>query len=1538
MGFFRRRANKKSLIIVALLLIVVGYSLFRAGGVKAEWFDQNWFYRKAIEIPSHTASENNVYVIVPAFDATDTSKFQADCGDLRFTKQNGQLLSYYVVDCDATANIHVQFDTLPAGASTYYMYYGNPSAENGFKSADFATAASGLGSQTLATEEKGPGPVAYLRFDEGQGNTAYDDSSKNNDGTLSGATKPAWQTSDQCVFGKCLYFDGSTSYVQLPFFQSQTSIASDGLSWEMWVKTSNTAAGMYGLLNQTVEGAGTYERMGGMGINNATGKAYIVWFDGSAYIRPYTPIAVNDGKWHHLVGTYTPSDGYLRMYADGVLGDSLQAAGAPSGSSGYVVNFQIGHSNQGTTIKYFPGFIDDVKIYPYARTAAQIKSDYNSRGSTSGVGVKVGNESSYLSNGLIGYWKMDEASGAGSTLADSSGNSNTGTAVLWGGGDTATDSAHVAGKFGNGFSFDGGDDYVNVGNIGLTADWTITYWIYLNNLTPIVQYPIGTATGNSSPPPYGSGIFMGHDPGSGKKWGMYDGTSLLYGSVISASNWYYATVTKSGTTYTLYLNGAYDNRGTLADVDITNLTIGRRTDYSGGVWHTNGILDDVRVYNRALSPKEVADLYNWAPGPVGYWKMDDNVSGNSQTLVDSSTYGNTGTTYYGANATGMNCKIIGKYGGGCLLDGTDDYVDIGDNTALRPANVTLETWIKPTGTHPNSGRIIEKGWGGSPTYASYILRWCDSSQTGCTSGTYNRISFDIGKSGGYTSVLSNTTDFNDRWTHVVGTYDGQNLKIYINGVLENSTPETNAIVYTSTNLFIGRYNGAGSYYYNGSIDDVRIYNYARTQKQILEDMNAGHPSVGSPVGSYAGYWKFDEGYGNPKDQSVNGNNGTNNGATWTNNGKFGKALSFNGTSSYVDMGTPTNLQLQYFTALSWIKTSTVVSQSAFSYSAPNSSGWGITLNTTATTLDFDDNYVAVVLSHSVNLFDGKWHQVGIYRDTGNNVGLILDGQIVKTGTYAGTFGFGNMQIGRRNATQGNYFKGLIDEVKIYPFALTADDIKAEYNRGSALAMGSLSDTSGLSGGSVASNSASAIYCIPGDTATCSPPVAEWKMDENVTGDAQTVYDTSGNGNNGTTVDGANNTGMNCKVLGKYATGCSFDGVDDYVNKTSPSFSGNTQGTLEIWIKSAGSATSYQFGLSNNAAANYWTLRNGNQIDVYVDGLVLRANIGTVPTSSWYQLVFTSDGSTLKAYLNGVPVTLTVTNGSNTGQWFSSVTGADTFTLGAVLAGDILYPSSAISLDDLKIFNYPRTPAQIAWDYNRGKPVGWWKFDECQGTSAYDNSGNGNTGTINIVGSGSQTTAGTCTTPIDGTGAWYNGRSGKFNSSLSFDGANDYVDLGSGSSLAPTIALSLEAWIYPTQTASTGRVIDKFPGDYKGYSLFHSANSIGFQLYTSGLTEYYPTGVNLSANNWYHIVATYDGAYMRVYLNGSLVGTPQVKTGAITYTASNVNIGRTALSGTQYFQGMIDDVKIYNYALTPQQIKMDYNQGSAVRFGPNSGRP
>lgn len=231
--------KRKLLVIASLVLLIVipivVMTFQYTTTSEAAWFDDAWLYRKAIELPSHSANEGNVYVTAPTFDATDATKFQSDCGDLRFTNQNGEKLPYFVVSCNATATIHVQFKLLPAGATTYYMYYGNPSAQNGFSSADFTTAATGLGSQTLATEEKSPAPIAYWKFDEGYGTTAKDSSQNANNGTFGASTAaPVWQSEDQCISGKCLYFDGSNDVVSVA---NSTSLQVTGdQTIVMWLK------------------------------------------------------------------------------------------------------------------------------------------------------------------------------------------------------------------------------------------------------------------------------------------------------------------------------------------------------------------------------------------------------------------------------------------------------------------------------------------------------------------------------------------------------------------------------------------------------------------------------------------------------------------------------------------------------------------------------------------------------------------------------------------------------------------------------------------------------------------------------------------------------------------------------------------------------------------------------------------------------------------------------------------------------------------------------------------------------------------------------------------------------------------------------------------------------------------------------------------------------------------------------------------------------------------------------------------------------
>jgi hypothetical protein len=141
-------------------------------------------------------------------------------------------------------------------------------------------------------------------------------------------------------------------------------------------------------------------------------------------------------------------------------------------------------------------------------------------------------------------------------------------------------------------------------------------------------------------------------------------------------------------------------------------------------------------------------------------------------------------------------------------------------------------------------------------------------------------------------------------------------------------------------------------------------------------------------------------------------------------------------------------------------------------------------------------------------------------------------------------------------------------------------------------------------------------------------------------------------------------------------------------------------------------------------------------------------------------------------------------------------------------------------------NYARTPAQIAWEYNQGKPLAHYKLDECTGTTAYDSSGKSNNGTITPGGSGN-TTAGSCNSGTS-TEMWNDGTNGKFNASLGFDGTDDYVQITDTASLrfdSSSEDFSLFTWIKRT-TTGTEYILSKEDADNDGWRMqFNSSNQV-----------------------------------------------------------------------------------------------------------------
>ena len=1357
-------------------------------------------------------------------------------------------------------------------------------------------------------EETGGGPIAYWKFDEGVGTTIYDSSSNQNNGLLGvGNSAPTWTNESECISGKCLNFNGSTSYAILIKNLSPT-ITTNDFTFEAWVKpTSLTGVWKY-LINQGGSGVIGY----GLAISNTNQFSADIQGAGGTNQHAYdSNTSLSANKWFHLVASYN-RDGNVDLYVNGVLKKSTGITGNAGNAfnSSYKINF--GAFCNLNPAGFFQGYMDDVKIYPYARTASQIKLDYNSRGLLKGSSVNLGSNknNNSLSDGLVGYWKMDE--GTSTTTLDSSGNGKTATinGAVW-----------SSGKYGIGLSFVP-TSYLSIGSSVLSnaTVWSVNTQINYINQSKNFEFFLGIGGSNSSD----GKILLRHNGyvsffGSNNNY--YDFSTLSTEIQSPSKN---ISFISDGTKISLYIDGVFKSSVTPASTSLSINNIGNA--WSDTAWTTNCVIDEMRIYNRALSPVEVTQLYEYSPGPVGYLDFEENTG----TVAKDKS----GNNYNGTLATGNSSPSWspGKNGSALNFDG-NDFVGFSDsfsgNKLSNLYSATYSFWIYPKSLQSSTShdqKLIEK-------------RDCSISSALNTDGTVSTLfwyytnpnyTYDSWSStkklGFYDSGINEWTTSNlNKWYYITFVFDSPNNigMTYINGILDksyslvNNAGRATGTANQTLNTQLGRYRYDVNSFYQGKIDDVKIYNYARSTKQIIEDMTAGAPATSSK--SMIAYYKFDEGSGSTSyDSSPSKINATILGTTlptWQPSGcAKGKCLSFPG-GAYMSGYVLTNSSVpisNVFTISHWIKTN------SGGYSISNAgSGNGYRLGIFGGKVRFlignNSSYTETSCgTKTVN--DNNWHQItGIYNNSNHTFTCYIDGKYEAVVAVVDFTGFSTIapMIGGYN------YNGLIDEVKFYNYALTDDEVKQDYNQGSAISFGSTSQT--IDGTTTSLN-----YCIPGDTSYCASPVAEWNFEENT---GTTTKDTSGNNFNGT-ISGATWT------TGKIGNALNFN-TNKYVNTVASNtlLNGDTSFTVQSWFKTnqlyttadpnVGSRliTIYRSSGSTKIGLGFY----GNNTDTLM-AFTNTSPAGVFKTSSnfndnkWHYLSATYDNSTdiLKLFYDGIEV-----GSANVG----TISSADSSIAQiGTLSGS--YPFNGL-IDNVKIYNYARTPAQVAYDYNKGAPVGWWKLDECQSSIANDSSGIGNNGSINISSSGTQNSVGTCTT--SGT-AWGNGVSGHTNSSLNFDGTDDYVNIGdpaNGSLDFGTNDFSMSTWI-KTSSGQQGTIL----GKYYDYPLFYlrlnADGKIESRLGLNTSTNYTSTdGTAVNNNIWHQVIVVYKrNGNMTRYVDGKVYGIPlniSASSSLSINTSSSLILG--AATASQFFQGQIDDARIYNYALTAEQVKQLYNGGS-----------
>ncbi len=238
-----------------------------------------------------------------------------------------------------------------------------------------------------------------------------------------------------------------------------------------------------------------------------------------------------------------------------------------------------------------------------------------------------------------------------------------------------------------------------------------------------------------------------------------NGTEVGGNAALLPNTWYHLVATYDGSSVKFYVNGQFQNsadKSDLIDTSTGNLYIG---DYGGSLgssaYNFKGIIDEVRIYNRALSEEEIKAHYlankdnypSWSKvdntseitkhtvpasyyydgGAVGIWKFDE---GSGSTAFDSSRSGNIGTLY-DANTSNSDGNtppqwVSGKYGKALEFDGIDDYVEVADSSSLQPTEFSVELWFRRFNNDTNYEGIITK-WEQSGYYGFIIQSMPDGS-------------------------------------------------------------------------------------------------------------------------------------------------------------------------------------------------------------------------------------------------------------------------------------------------------------------------------------------------------------------------------------------------------------------------------------------------------------------------------------------------------------------------------------------------------------------------------------------------------------------------------------------------------------------------------------------------------------------------------------------------------------------------------------------------------------------------------------------
>jgi hypothetical protein len=911
------------------------------------------------------------------------------------------------------------------------------------------------------------------------------------------------------------------------------------------------------------------------------------------------------------------------------------------------------------------------------------------------------------SNNLVAEYRFD--TGAGDTAYDTAGDKD-------GEINGAKWSSGVESKA---MQFDGDDDYVKIDSPEPGTEFTISLWIK----------------------PYeGTGSGMIANPGDSDSdlWFIYDGSDeRLRVKVTDTPNGnqrnFYSPTGSVPTEKWSHIALTVDEHNDKIAFDVDGERVTEVTDsdehlaWNYDEWfigkryldstYFKGVLDNYNVYDRPLNASQVKSLYNSGSWKVGTNTEEDDPSKvldisfqhqNSSNVLDTSGYDNhLGITNGVGQENAVNCKVGSCYS----FDGNNGYLPISGYSyeSDRLSNLTVSAWIKT-----NSDGII----------ASFDRNQYWRFEIGGNGGNPGHVGMSFDGDGGQVDGFGSTTQVADgKWHHVAFSFGGGEAKLFVDGREENSTTSGTTLGTGGTRYgFIGVGSEAEVFdgpqgpntYFDGRIDEFQIFNRSLSQQEIIDN------AEGLSSGGKMLYMRFDRRGGDKiHDYSGEGNHGD---LLWNESwgpkstlGVSGNALEFDGYDDRVEPAmNSVSEKPGRLTVSAWYKTDGDFNDDSLVSDEITTPDEGFGLRPGSFRVGRGNGNGMV--SASGSLETGAWtHVLGTYDNS--TVKFYKNGKLLDQTSFEGPYykSLRQLVIGynawrNSNFDAGYGWKGEIDEVEIYPYAVSEQKAENIYSRGkSQISFSSDSKpNTDLEEDLILSQTFDRIEtCDQADTVTCPSGL-----------NGEVAVDDSGMANHGELVNGPAEEGAGrCKV-----GGClSFDGVDDYINIgdqsgtsiSDPSLSGAV--SFSAWVQPEGGDYIISSGAQTSSRGISFVNRDPAVIELDNGSKLWRCEPSKLEQNKWTHVSSVWNGSTLEVYYNGK---LVCTDNSPSD---SSVSDTETLlTIGSPNndLGNYLFDGS---VDQIRIYNSSLSKKQVWKLYTKGRdrssegdmggPVAHWRTSQ-----------------------------------------------------------------------------------------------------------------------------------------------------------------------------------------------------------------------------------